>query len=87
MKDTIGRALRIPKRPVITDLATGCITLDILKTDHERNGPTQMLVDVAEAQKNGVKLTAEAQDYMQDVITRQRENISGTGYPMRDSDW
>ncbi len=83
----LGRGLRVPKRVPIIDLATGHITLDILKADVAHNGATQMLVDVAEAQKNGVKLTTEAQEYVRDVITRQRENISATGYPMRDTDW
>lgn len=80
----IGRALRIPAPVMITDLATGCITLDIVKNDFDRNGSLQMQADLAEARKNGVKLTPEAEEYVRDVLSG---NISGTGYPMGDSDW
>jgi hypothetical protein len=59
---------------------TGCIRLDILKSDVKHNGQLQALADLAEARRTGVKLTPEAEEYA-------REICSGTGYPMRDSDW
>lgn len=47
---------------------TGFITEEILKSDAERNGVLWMLMDAAEARKNGVAFTADAEDYLNRVI-------------------
>lgn len=47
-------------------MKTGLINRRMLQQDAEHNGVDHMLADVAEARKNGVMLTARAEEYLRE---------------------
>jgi hypothetical protein len=47
----------------------GVLGVAALREDYKRNGDMRLLADVAEARKNGVALTEEAEAFLVEVIT------------------